>query len=81
MILPTKGLGPERCLFGLGGEVLSRLRRPLTVAKLWEAMAEENRSFNLTWSWFVLTLDLLFMLGLIRLHRGRLIRVEEGMTS
>lgn len=81
MILPTKGLGPDRCLFGVGGEVLRRLDRPRTVGQLWELMAAENRHYNLTWSWFVLSLDFLFALGLIRLQGGRLIRASVGRSS
>ena len=38
MILPTKHIRPDRCLIGLGGEVIGTLERPMTMSKLWDAI-------------------------------------------
>ena len=74
MILPTKHLRPDRALIGVGAEVLGTLRRPLTMSKLWDEI-RSRRSADTTspvidYRWFVLALDLLYMLGAVKLERG-----------
>ena len=74
MILPTKHLRPNRALIGVGAEVLGTLRRPMTMSKLWDEI-RSRRSADTTspvidYRWFVLALDLLYMLGAVKLERG-----------
>lgn len=74
MILPTKHLRPDRALIGVGAEVLGTLRRPMTMSKLWDEI-RSRRSADTTspvidYRWFVLALDLLYMLGAVKLERG-----------
>lgn len=74
MILPTKHIRPERALLTIGGEVLGRLREPLTVSRLWDEVrthrGETAEPAPINYDWFVLSLDLLFMIGAIELERG-----------
>lgn len=72
MILPTKHIPLYRSLLGLGAVVLQTLNRPTTVTGLWERCRgiEEFGTFER----FVQALDLLFLLGAVRLERGLLVR-------
>lgn len=80
MILPTKHVRPDRALIGVGGEVLKILDEPTTVSHLWNEI-RACRSANtpnapITYNWFVLSLDFLFIIGAIEVQRGLLQRVE-----
>lgn len=78
MILPTKHLRAERSLLGVGGAVLSILDEPKTVSRVWEEFsASRNRAEErapVSYAWFVLSLDLLFILGAIEFKAGCLVR-------
>ncbi len=80
MILPTKGIAPDRALITVGADVLRLLAEPKTVSRTWEEYARASTlDPRITFDWFLLSLDLLFMIGAIHLDRGRLHRtVVEG---
>lgn len=81
MILPTKRLSQDRSLLTVGAEVLSLLDEPKTVSRLWEelrtARSERSAVRMVTYDWFVLTLDLLYLLDTLELERGRIQRVDR----
>ncbi len=81
MILPTKHVRRDRALIGVGAEVLRLLARPMTVSRLWDEVRARRLSLAphapITYHWFVLSLDLLFMLGAIDLDRGLVRRRSE----
>lgn len=74
MILPTKHIRPDRTLLSIGAELLACLREPTTVSRLWDdvrsARGATLDSASINYDWFVLALDLLFMLGAVDLERG-----------
>lgn len=76
MILPTKHLRPDRALLTVGGDLLVSLREPTTVSRLWDDVRAKRGASGepaaINYDWFVLALDLLFMIGAIELHRGLL---------
>lgn len=78
MILPTKHLDQGRALLSVGAKILPKLDHPKTVSALWEELSREvdplGRSIALRYDGFVLALDLLFLMGTIRLNEGRLVR-------
>ena len=78
MILPSKHLAQERALLTVGAKILPKLSQPRTVSALWEVLTRESvmrREINtLRYDAFVLTLDLLFLLGAIQLKDGLLTR-------
>lgn len=78
MILPSKQLGQDRALISVGGEILRLLDEPKTVSRLWEELRQayimRYGSLILTYDWFVLSLDLLYALGIVDLTSGRLRR-------
>lgn len=80
MILPTKHLKPERSLLAIGAEVVSILDEPKTISRVWEEFLKTRSGAkgqaSVPYGWFVLSLDLLFILGAIECHAGRVARVK-----
>ena len=75
MILPTKRLSIESSLFGVGADVLRLLNQPKSISRVWEEMKVARQEYNergerLTFEWFVLALDFLFLMELISLEDG-----------
>jgi hypothetical protein len=81
MILPTKRLGPERAMLTIGAEILSLLVEPKTVSRLWNelsnAMSARTSTRIVSYDWFILTLDLLYMLGSIEIDHGKIRRFNQ----
>jgi len=81
MILPTKGLGVERAMLTIGAEILELLTEPKTVSRLWDElrseMGERSSTRIVNYDWFVLTLDLLYMLGALEIDHGRIQRTKQ----
>lgn len=69
MILPTKRLASDRALISVGAELLLLLEQPRSTTQLWSAfqMSRETKAVTgpVSYDWFVLALDLLFMLGAV----------------
>ena len=76
MILPTKRLSQDRSLLYVGAEILRLVDEPKTVSRLWQelrsARSAQSGLASLTYDWFVLALDLLFLMNAIKIERGRL---------
>jgi len=82
VILPTKGIAPDRALIAVGARVLSLLEEPKTVSRLWdEAKAYNSSCAEITFDWFVLALDLLFLMDAIELDGARLRRWPGKETT
>jgi len=78
MILPTKRITEDRSLLGIGSYILPLLDEPKTVSWLWtEFQKRRHRTVSsiITYDWFVMSLDLLFMLDVINMEKGLLRRV------
>jgi hypothetical protein len=69
MILPDKSVTLSNSLIGLGSHIIIELSSPQTVSSLWEK-ARKKYSEIRTFEIFVLTLDLLYAMGLIGLENG-----------
>nr|VFJ44045.1 MAG: hypothetical protein BECKDK2373B_GA0170837_100718 [Candidatus Kentron sp. DK] len=79
MILPTKHLSQDRALLTVGAQLLAHLSRPKTVSALWEDVSHPANLGNgkrpaLRYDAYVLTLDLLFLMGAIKFQDGLLRR-------
>jgi len=74
MILPTKHLPPEKALVSIGAEILDGLHTPKTVSRLWEehrsARSRSSTRKPTTYEWFILALDLLFLMGAVQIKNG-----------
>jgi hypothetical protein len=80
MILPTKHLGPERAMLAVGAEILGLLTEPKTVSRLWNELKHtvsgRASAYAISYDWFILTLDLLYMMGSIEVTYGKIQRVN-----
>ena len=80
MILPTKTIAPARCLIGIGAVVIRLMSEPKPVSRVWHEFQHVHKAVpgapTVTFSHFVLALDLLFILGVIELKHGRLVRPQ-----
>lgn len=70
MIVPTKGIAPQRALLAVGAQiVLATGRQPVTITQAWrrlQAWREENRhKAPVPFWWFALALDVLYALDLV----------------
>lgn len=75
MILPTKGVSPSRALISLGADILRILTESKTVSRLWQDFRKESSAnIDVSFDWFVLSLDLLYLLGVVEFDRGRVRR-------
>ena len=78
MLLPTKTLSPARSLIGLGAVVLKLLNEPKPVSRIWEEFQASQRvapnAPTVTFARFVLALDLLYALDVIRYEHNRLLK-------
>ena len=82
MILPTKHIRGDRALIGVGGELLRLLKHPMTVSRLWDEVRAGRAAYApsspMSYEWFVLAIDLLFMIGAVNLDRGVLHRTTSA---
>lgn len=74
MILPTKHVRADRALIGVGAEILDILKQPMTMSRLWDEV-RGRRSLHapnapIDYQWFVLSLDLLYMISALEFDRG-----------
>jgi hypothetical protein len=69
MILPDKNITLSNSLIGLGSKIIIELCTPQTVSSLWEKVRKRYLEIK-TFERFVLTLDLLYAIGLIELENG-----------
>ena len=79
MILPAKHLSQDRALLTVGARLLARLSQPKTVSALWEEVShpsgvKDGKKPALRYDAYVLTLDLLFLMGAIEHQDGLLSR-------
>lgn len=81
MILPTKRLAPERAMITIGADLLSLLTEPKTVSRLWSELSNIMSQYSSTrlisYDWFILTLDLLYILGSVEMDHGRIRRTNR----
>lgn len=77
MILPDKHITYNKCLLRVSGLLLRHLDfdNPKTISIIWEkAKSNLENEFELTYQWFILSMDLLFIMGIINIQKGRIIR-------
>jgi hypothetical protein len=81
MILPTKHLSEKKSLLLVGANILVLLEEPKTVSRIWNELRNTNNGYQdvggITYSWFVLAIDLLYCLGAIHYDSGRLSKASQ----
>lgn len=82
MILPTKGIGHDEALLSIGAIILRDLDEPMTVSRLWADLRRVGEGPpNLTFDWFVLALDLLYLMGTLEYTGGCVVRIGHLETE
>jgi hypothetical protein len=78
MILPSKHLTTERSLLAIGADILSLLKEPKSVSKIWldYQLVNEQRNLRITFDWFTLALAMLYTIDAVELSDHRLRRRE-----
>ena len=77
MLLPTKGIEPERALLKVGADLLELLDEPVTVSALWERFCTSSKNqdqLRITFDWFALALAMLFALQAVEWDKSGLLR-------
>lgn len=80
MLLPTKHIIAENSILGVGADLLRLIEHPKAVAVLFRDLQElrQNDGLNaIQFDWFLLALDFLFLIGLIRYDAGTILRAQE----
>lgn len=75
MILPTKHIPLDQSLIGAGAVILQLIHRPISVSRLWVKVREVSSIGN--FERFILTLDMLHIIGAIELENNKIKRVEN----
>lgn len=78
MILPTKNISPDRALLTLAGKVFESLGAPRTVSGVWDYFRGQQQARPISYAFFILAIDLLFLMKLVTLDDDGLIRRHTG---
>lgn len=78
MILPTKNISPDRALLTLAGRIFDKLNVPRTVSGVWDEFRGEHIARPIAYAWFILAIDLLFLMQLVWLDQDGLLRRSAG---
>jgi hypothetical protein len=74
MILPDRNIAPDRALLTISGIIFSRLGEPMTVSRLWDEIRELHQKRPISYVWFLLSVDLLFLMNLVWFDQDGLLR-------
>jgi len=78
VILPTKNISPDRALLTLAGKVFQGLGAPRTVSGVWDEFRAQQQARPISYAFFILSIDLLFLMKLVTLDDDGLIRRLKG---
>ena len=83
MILPDRNIAPDRALLSISGIIFDRLAEPTTVSGLWDDIRERHQSRPISYVWFLLSVDLLFVLNLVWFDQDGLLRrsIAQAVTT
>jgi ABC-3C biological conflict system middle component len=81
MILPDRNITPDRALLTIGGIIFDRLREPMTISRLWDEIRELNQKRPLSYVWFLLSVDLLFIMNLVWFDQDGLLRRSSQQVA
>lgn len=74
MILPTKHIAAHEALIGAGALILQQVRDSVSLSGLWEAVKSD--AAVQTYERFILTLDMLYIIGAIDVEGHMIVRVR-----
>lgn len=73
MILPSKHLSQRKTLLWVGADLLRHLKKPMSVSDLWERV-QADEQMDISFDWFVLALDVLYIVGAVDWDEGVITR-------
>ncbi|WP_375139510.1 ABC-three component system middle component 6 [Pseudomonas entomophila] len=73
MILPTKNISPNRALLTLAGRIFEGLCSPRTLSSIWDEFRTRQEASPVSYAFFILAIDLLFLMKLVSLDDHGLI--------
>jgi len=81
MILPTKHLPPDRAIISVASEVYNLIGKRSSVSSIWNDLQDKHNSLmqqgKISYDWFILSLDFLYIIGAIEENSGRIMKVGE----
>lgn len=80
MLLPTKHISEQHALVSIGAIVISHLiKEDVQIQKLWDSVRKEKNFAGtpLSFEWFVLALDFLFMVSIIDVSDDKVLWVTR----
>lgn len=86
MLLPTKGIEPQRALLTLGANLVFLLETPATISALWERFSkylnESGIDVKITFDLYALALAMLFAIGVVSWNEsGKLVRCHVSTCN
>ena len=78
MILPTKNISPDRALLTLAGKVFQGLTSPRTISGVWDEFRAQQEARPVSYAFFILAIDLLFLIKLVSLDDDGLLHRRIG---
>ncbi|MDW0111588.1 hypothetical protein QT711_00230 [Sporosarcina saromensis] len=84
VLLPNKYIHEERTIVMVGGKLIHLLRNPVTVTQLWDSYRKQQEIQNLPqvpFDLFILTLDFLYIIGVIDFRKGKLRRLTHDQQN
>jgi hypothetical protein len=82
MILPTKHIPPHKALISISAEVFALIGSQSTTSSLWNQFQNSRRAVRkeiISFDWFILALDFLYLIGAIEEDNGLLIKVKKNV--
>jgi hypothetical protein len=73
MILPSKNIPTDRALLSVSAWLYAELTYPKSISRLWDDLRKRWANRPLAWQWFLLALDLLYLINAIELRSDGLI--------
>jgi len=75
MIMPNKNINIEYSLLNCGAVILKNLKEKDTISSIWDK-TRKNKAI-VSFEKFILTLDYLYIIGLVKISDGMLVRVNN----
>jgi len=76
MILPNKSTSFTKSILGIGSRILLLIESSHSISSLWQSVKDNYK--NISYQKFILTLDLLYSLGLIQYQEGMIKKVKDA---
>lgn len=84
MILPTKHIIPRRALITVASEIYELINNRSTVSSIWNDLQDQHnqslRYGDVSYDWFILSIDFLFIIGAIEGECGSIKRVVNSAS-